>query len=439
MLPLVSVLTQFLIVVLVVTAALLGTAVGYYYVRARRAQNASLLSASERRELQRRDAEIATIRTRIEELYRLQRHGSETQHAFVRQQLEDLQHQLQARAHQIEGLQSQLRHEIRVREATMQELRRQLAEGLRGLHAAAAGAPTAAALPPAAQATSPETEPLAAVEPLPVGETLSVDELLPATPSAGEEAPAGAGWSWEPIELDFDETLATPAPQPDEPAQADADEHAAERLTAAAVRPAAETGVPVAYPKPSASSGDLPASDLLALFDVPPPTPASADAEPEFVPLAAWLDEPDETSAQQDDDPFAGLVQWAPLPERAATPYAAAPSGDGAARLPAETPHGAQSVAAEAPPARPDGAEDLTVLPMIDAERQAVLYGLGVHTIEDIARWGRADARRVAAAFRSVSEDTILNEWVFAAQSVLFDRYQAELEARRARSLAQVG
>ena len=75
-------------------------------------------------------------------------------------------------------------------------------------------------------------------------------------------------------------------------------------------------------------------------------------------------------------------------------------------------------------PSPPAGADDLTVISTIDEPTQQILYAAGVTTLDDIARWGRSDARRIAAV-ASISEDTILNQWVFEAQSALFQSYSA--------------
>ena len=50
-------------------------------------------------------------------------------------------------------------------------------------------------------------------------------------------------------------------------------------------------------------------------------------------------------------------------------------------------------------------------------------------TLDEIARWGRTDARRVAVELQ-VSEEDIMNRWIFEAQSALFERYQAEMQLR---------
>ncbi len=70
----------------------------------------------------------------------------------------------------------------------------------------------------------------------------------------------------------------------------------------------------------------------------------------------------------------------------------------------------------------PEGAEDLTAITSIDDEVQRALYTAGVLTLDEIARWGRSDARRISTEV-GVSETTIMNQWVFEAQAALFDRF----------------
>jgi predicted flap endonuclease-1-like 5' DNA nuclease len=70
----------------------------------------------------------------------------------------------------------------------------------------------------------------------------------------------------------------------------------------------------------------------------------------------------------------------------------------------------------------PEGADDLTVLSSIDGPMRQALHMAGVHTLDEIARWGRSDARRMSTAV-GVSEETIMHQWVFEAQAALFDRF----------------
>ena len=75
-----------------------------------------------------------------------------------------------------------------------------------------------------------------------------------------------------------------------------------------------------------------------------------------------------------------------------------------------------------APFVAPAGADRLTVISSIDEPMQQALYKSGVTTLDEIARWSRTDARRISSAV-SVSEETILNQWVFEAQAALFQSF----------------
>ena len=72
----------------------------------------------------------------------------------------------------------------------------------------------------------------------------------------------------------------------------------------------------------------------------------------------------------------------------------------------------------------PEGAEDLTVIGSIDAETEAHLYGLGILTLDDVARLDKSEAQRIEREL-GVAEATITGEWVFEAQGVLFERFSA--------------
>ncbi|MEL6617089.1 MAG: hypothetical protein AAFQ43_15205 [Bacteroidota bacterium] len=84
-----------------------------------------------------------------------------------------------------------------------------------------------------------------------------------------------------------------------------------------------------------------------------------------------------------------------------------------------ETPTSAEILPAYEPP---EGAEDLTVITSIDADVQRALHMAGVLSLDDIARWGRTEARKISAEV-GVSEATIMNQWIFEAQAALFDRF----------------
>lgn len=68
--------------------------------------------------------------------------------------------------------------------------------------------------------------------------------------------------------------------------------------------------------------------------------------------------------------------------------------------------------------------DQLTTINSIDEETGRRLHEIGVRSLDEIAHWGREDARRIAEEI-DVPEETILNEWIFAAQAALFERHQA--------------
>ena len=70
----------------------------------------------------------------------------------------------------------------------------------------------------------------------------------------------------------------------------------------------------------------------------------------------------------------------------------------------------------------PEDADDLTVISTIDEDVQRRLYEAGVTTLDEIAEWGRSDARRIAAEVQ-VSEDTVMNQWIIEAQGALFQKF----------------
>ena len=79
--------------------------------------------------------------------------------------------------------------------------------------------------------------------------------------------------------------------------------------------------------------------------------------------------------------------------------------------------------------------DDLTVISSITEETQQKLYDIGVTKLDEMAGWCRSDARRVGGQV-DISEETIMHQWIFEAQSVLFDSFQDNMarqqELRRA-------
>ncbi len=68
------------------------------------------------------------------------------------------------------------------------------------------------------------------------------------------------------------------------------------------------------------------------------------------------------------------------------------------------------------------GADDLTIISSVDETVQRRLYEAGVLTLDEIARWGRGDARHISAVV-GLPEDTIMTQWVFEAQAALFNQF----------------
>lgn len=416
MIPLISIMTQFLLVALLVTAVALGAAIAYFFSRARQAEALERLSRADRDELQRRDTELAAIRMRIEEIYERQQTGSQTQHAIIQQQIEQVQHHLKGRSRQVEGIQSELRHEIAKREAEMDELRGQLQMAIQTIREVALEARERPALPPAQVAES----------------------------QADRFGTAGS-----------DESAAGPADEAPEfvaehEAQASAAEHQVNEVVAASevteqIEDAADQELLGLFHDGSARDAQpVEESDK---EEAPMETPSRKESSEAATPMGddapagdGHTREPAPPGAQTyDDDDSDSVIQWTFLGEAAKDGHPGGPEP----REPSRTEvapgfSGGDGVATEpeapAEPARPapPGAEDLTPMPMIDQQRQRQLYDAGILSISEIARFTEADARRLAAVLPDLEVEEILNEWVFTAQSVLFDRYQAELRAKRA-------
>ena len=89
-------------------------------------------------------------------------------------------------------------------------------------------------------------------------------------------------------------------------------------------------------------------------------------------------------------------------------------------------------VAPESNPIAADGEhDDLTVISSISEETQQLLYDVGITKLDEMARWSRADARRVSSQV-NISEETIMHQWIFEAQSVLFDSFQDKMARHQA-------
>ncbi|WP_420457352.1 hypothetical protein [Rubrivirga sp.] len=153
----------------------------------------------------------------------------------------------------------------------------------------------------------------------------------------------------------------------------------------------------------------------------PTQAPASTTAESELVDLSALAPPAPAPS------PATGSVPDSTAPESPAVLAEVAPAEDDAPELAASEEPPAPA-APDASAETPELTEDLTVITTVDAETQRLLYQAGVRSLEEIAHWGRGDARRVSVHV-GVSEETIMNQWVFEAQAALFNRYSQQAGA----------
>jgi predicted flap endonuclease-1-like 5' DNA nuclease len=263
--------------------------------------------------------EIGQIRARIESLMAEQHMRVETQGQHLAQRIDDIRVHIDAQERHMDGIKSELRHEIRRRDGELEDLRGQLASALDAFWK------TMPAL------MEGDGQPLALPQP-----------GVPEAPSSPAPAPAAPPAPAPP-------QTPTPAPEP----------------VAVAPEPAIETPIPT-----WTTAADI--------------TPRSASPEP------VWADA---ASIAPGPDPFTGV---APRPAPVVMPPA------------------------------PEDADDLTIIRGINSDMQARLYAAGIFHLDEVARWSRADARRIAGAV-GVSEETIMHEWIFEAQSVLFDSYQRQM------------
>ncbi|PAP76971.1 hypothetical protein [Rubrivirga marina] len=168
--------------------------------------------------------------------------------------------------------------------------------------------------------------------------------------------------------------------------------------------------------------------DFITFPPAPPSTPVPTET-PEPEPEADGLVDLDALTGapETSKDPIAMPDAASDAPEIVAPTPAPGPIAMPApAPGPSETPEPAADTAPA--PEAPNGAEDLTVITTIDEDVQRLLYDAGVLTLEEIAQWGRGDARRIGSQIQ-VSEDTIMNQWVFEAQAALFQRYSQQVGA----------
>ena len=472
MLVLASVFTTLILAGALVLAAVVAGLMAFHYVQARAREResgrlasfgadpaADPLAASADAPPPARTAEdIAQIRARIEALMEQQQLQTATQSQHFAQKIDELRFHMDQRDRKVDGLRHEIRHELRRHDDELGELRQQLAQALDAFWKS-----NPAALPdrPAPVAALPAHEPApaspdpASLEPAPSVDLAFETPTLetPAFEAQTLETPPFAAPAFEPAvfeDVDLDAAAASllAAAPPDEPVAVEPTADPLDVEPAAPLRPFTDAErLAEAHPLL-----DDTATDAASTTGLAGPTPA--DPTPTD-PFADWpsLDDPFSLASPPAREPACAPEDAAPATRFAPMDafFERIPGGD-SADTPAPTPaHVAQTPAHVAqtpepappagappgapPPEIPDGADDLTLISGIDPAIQGQLYGLGVTTLDDMARWSRADARQISAAV-GVPEEIILDQWLFEAQSLLFERYQQQLLAQQGAALA---
>ena len=292
------------------------------------------------------------------------------------------------------------------------------------------------------EAPDSESDPLAAAAtfvPPPIAPDVTPTDVEPLFESSGDAVPAEdvfAGWT-PPA---FDAPPSTPAAEALDIADldAEADLSTFEDWGLDPVSPTADDA--------PAWAPNAPADATFATW-TDAAEPAEGSPLPEFV-VAQDLDAP---GADGDPSPSTAWVarneRVEPTgPPQTVTPpetdyaeagHAAGGSGfevvpiSGVASAPATpaapaAPSAHQAPSAHGPTVEEEPAERLTSLPSIDEDIERALRSAGVTSLDEIARWNRTDARRIAGQV-GVSENTVLNHWVFEAQTALFERFTQQV------------
>ena len=333
--------------------------------------------------------ELRAIGAQIEQSLVEQRHQGETQRRLLSQQLEGVRETVETQGHEVGGLRNELRHEVRRRDAELDEIRHQLATIRTG---EALPAPPRAALPAHDEVV---------FEPLD-DEPFAVDPVTGGAAGGGAVDPFQGDGSADVSVSEFEHLDVTGVEAPTE-VEADAFDIDADDAAAAEGAPP-ETVGPLSFDGSGGEAGDgavgaEPAAVSAATFDIFTPISFDAPAEP-APPATAWVSRTDRADVPDAIAPDA----FAPDDVLAS---AFATKGGAAAAV--------------------DGAEDLTVIGSIDEATQAFLYRAGVLTLDDVARLGRGEAQRIAHG-TGLSEHTVMNEWVLEAQATLFDRFSQEVQ-----------
>ena len=458
LLPVASLMSTIVWVGLFVLAALTAGASLYFFTRARhREAQAPARDA----ETSRAVAEMRTLGDRIETIVSQQQLQGETQRARLGQQIEDVQQTVQEQRHHVDGLRNELRHEVQKRDAELEAIRKQLTD----IQASGAALPPAAepkALPAPAPAPAPAL-PRPAPTPTPSASPAPTPAAGPAAPAPlTANEPSGdsfAGAEAVPPRDPFADALpldppAPPAPappvatvaQPSAPAFAEPPAPAPPFASVfsemgfdafAPGEPAGEPFAPLPSPPPPAGPAQAPPAGGSQPPAAPAPAaPAPAAPAPAAPPQAADAFEPTPSAPPVPNEASApdggawiaaarapqpsALDAWdvAPVePAAAPDPLTAAPA------LPAE-PNPAAPEPAVPQFVTPPGADDFLFISTIDEDVQRALYMAGVTKLEEMAHWSRSDARRIGGEV-GVSEETIMNQWVFEAQGALFERYSS--------------
>ncbi|HEX9950370.1 MAG TPA: hypothetical protein VGB53_01260 [Rubricoccaceae bacterium] len=424
--------------------------------------------------------EMRALGQRIETLVGQQQLQGETTRQQMAQKMDAVAEGMTQQRTHLAGLQNELRHEVRRRDAEMEEIRTQLASVQHAAARAALAAPAPLTLAPAPPATAPPTvQPPAFEAPTfeaPAFEAPTFQPPAAETPAfeSFSDVPMGDGFAAAFSDADGWDigapapTLSDPFASPAEPPTvAPAFEPVAPFVAADlfAADPPDEVAPPAEAPPPDAAPG-FTFEDLTPAFEVPTfesPAPAPAAWTPAFEPATfgtpagvspttpapavhapappsetAWIaraDRPEPTAAfptfqiptfempAAEAPTFAAPAFEAPTFE---APVFAAPTFEAPAfaGLTMDVPPPAPVPDAAAPYVPPAGADTLTVISTIDDLTQQALYMAGVTSLDEIARWNRTDARRISSTV-GVSEDTILNHWVFEAQAALFQSFSS--------------
>lgn len=479
-LPLAVELTSVFIVAGVVVAGIVGTIFTTVYHRIKRreaeasAPKPHIASAAAPVPV---EQEVRAIGKQIEKAMADQRLEGETQRQLLTQKLDSVRQAVDAQRTQFDGLRSEIRHEFRRRDTEISDIKYQIAEIRSATALPEAPLASPPMLPPASDADGDEDlhpAPLAdapgehdadAVQDATFSDLEPEGEQAQAESAAPElvDIPLGAAPTTPPLTITVDEpdtadaasdgeddtfmelsldAFFDPADEEAEPTESEEALAEGASLEAEPVAPDEETE-PTAVSVPSASSDAEGPTETDAAEDVEAEAddvrdeaegeaPASSDA-PE---APAWIARPDRTAPAEAPEAEAAsgsrynfpiaMPVVAPMDDfftpskpkstAAPAPIAPAPVPESVV-LATDEPEDAADPALDT-----DNADDLTVISTVDPEMQQRLYEAGVLTLDTIARWSRADARRVGARL-DVPEDTIINGWIFEAQAALFNQF----------------